>query len=352
MRYRAFLLASVAIGIEVGSASAQSDAGPPPRDSGLSCLSSDDCTYPTPYCGTTHACVECLSDQNCGSRGYCNPLGNCVQCLNDSQCDPYLPYCDDTLGTCVECRSDKNCGNSGVRCLSGQCGTCGDRVCSRLEQLTGCSDCGCLDPFFCYDGGFGGNGGFYDAGPVSYCGDGYADPGEECDGFDLGYYDTCNLATSGALPSGVLACTPFCTYDVSGCRGAPTGFGGFGGTFGRDAGAHRDSGSSLARRCVPGQQVRCACPVGDGVQTCASDAQSYGPCRCSAPDGGAPQPEPRGIDAGASGRPGASDAGSGARSTSTSGGCGCELGRSETASSLFGIAALAALSLVRRSRRR
>jgi len=51
---------------------------------------------------------------------------------------------------------------------------------------------------------------------VDSCGDGFVDPGEECDSTvgdvscaSLGYYD----------PLGTLTCTPFCRYDVSTCGG-------------------------------------------------------------------------------------------------------------------------------------
>ena len=42
------------------------------------------------------------------------------------------------------------------------------------------------------------------------------DSGEDCDGANLGGAD-CNSATAGALPSGALACTGGCAFNISGC---------------------------------------------------------------------------------------------------------------------------------------
>lgn len=50
----------------------------------------------------------------------------------------------------------------------------------------------------------------------SLCGNGIAEAGEECDGADLAG-ETCSTATGGTHPHGVLACTPGCTLDISGC---------------------------------------------------------------------------------------------------------------------------------------
>lgn len=335
MRHRIFLLLCGASWLAPRPATAQSDARAPIPDGGISCISSDDCAPPKPYCQPGgNYCVECLSDVNCGSRGTCSS-GRCVDCVNDAECPHYLPYCDHDLGTCVECRVDGNCGKPGVRCSAGQCGTCGDGFCSSIEELTGCPDCGCFDPFFCADGGFGGSGGYYEAGYPSYCGDNYADYNEDCDGFDLGY-GTCYSVTLGARPYGSLYCTSFCTYDVSGCYSAGSGgFGGIGGAFaGGGAGnRNRDGGTTGPRRCTPGQQVSCPCPDGpDSVQQCSSDGTRFNPCQCSSPE-----------------------AGTSHKATATplekSGGCGCRLGAASGRSDAT-LAAWIALSLTVRRRRR
>jgi len=59
-------------------------------------------------------------------------------------------------------------------------------------------------------GGNGGNGG-------AYCGDGNIDAGEQCDGSNLGGKTCVDLG----YDSGTLACSSDCTFDTSGCEGAP-----------------------------------------------------------------------------------------------------------------------------------
>lgn len=54
---------------------------------------------------------------------------------------------------------------------------------------------------------------------ASLCGNGEVDPGEECDGANLGNADCTTLG----MTSGTLACTAACTYDRSGCQGCGNG---------------------------------------------------------------------------------------------------------------------------------
>jgi len=69
------------------------------------------------------------------------------------------------------------------------------------------------------------------------CGNGVIDPGEACDGADLGF-ESCASVTMGAFPGGTLLCSSFCTFDTSFCfANGDAGVGGFGGTFGGDAAA-------------------------------------------------------------------------------------------------------------------
>jgi hypothetical protein len=63
------------------------------------------------------------------------------------------------------------------------------------------------------------------------CGNGRMDPGEVCDGADLGGA-TCSTGTMGTRPLGTMSCSSACTLDVSACRtnggmGGVTGVGGF-----------------------------------------------------------------------------------------------------------------------------
>ena len=62
------------------------------------------------------------------------------------------------------------------------------------------------------------------------CDNGVIDAGEMCDGTNLNG-ETCASITMNAAPNGVLACSPDCTFDTSGCQGAPPADGG-GGTAG------------------------------------------------------------------------------------------------------------------------
>lgn len=70
----------------------------------------------------------------------------------------------------------------------------------------------------------------------AFCGNGVIDPGESCDGNDLGF-QTCASVTLGSLPNGFLFCSPFCSFDLTFCSASDGGFGGSGGTFGGDAAA-------------------------------------------------------------------------------------------------------------------
>jgi hypothetical protein len=75
-----------------------------------------------------------------------------------------------------------------------------------------------------------GTGGEAGAVPVSQCGNGQIDTGEECDG-PLLNGKTCSTETMGAEPSGVLSCTTECLLETLGCS-AGSGTGGFGGGVG------------------------------------------------------------------------------------------------------------------------
>lgn len=54
------------------------------------------------------------------------------------------------------------------------------------------------------------------------CGNNVADPGEECDGTDLGGVSTCDDINAGTAAEPLL-CSPDCTYDLSNCSGCGDG---------------------------------------------------------------------------------------------------------------------------------
>jgi hypothetical protein len=63
------------------------------------------------------------------------------------------------------------------------------------------------------------------------CGNGQIDGEELCDGSDLNGH-TCATATMNARPSGTLACSSQCTFDISGCTDGTVNDPGAGGTMG------------------------------------------------------------------------------------------------------------------------
>ncbi len=70
--------------------------------------------------------------------------------------------------------------------------------------------------------GAGGSGGDGGGGAPAECGNGVAEPGEPCDGSDLGSSSCQSLG----FDTGTLSCTPGCAADTSGCSGTETCFDG------------------------------------------------------------------------------------------------------------------------------
>jgi hypothetical protein len=71
-------------------------------------------------------------------------------------------------------------------------------------------------------GGRGTPGGFAGMSQPPSCGNGIIDPGELCDGANLGG-ETCGSATMNSAPVGTLACTRGCFPDTSSCRSPGSG---------------------------------------------------------------------------------------------------------------------------------
>ena len=165
----------------------------------LNCTSQ--CTYSFSMCipttcgdGVLDSGEQCdgseLNGKTCGDFGY---DGGTLNCLETCQFD----YSACEGGTC---------GN-GIREAGEQCdGTdVGMRTCATegfAKGILGCTDDCLLDTSECEAGE-----------PV--CGNGVSEPGEECDGLDLG--DATNCESMGYY-GGVLRCRSDCTYDLEECR--------------------------------------------------------------------------------------------------------------------------------------
>jgi hypothetical protein len=103
-------------------------------------------------------------------------------------------------------------------------------IASALVASSACSsDPGAGDTFG-MDGGGGAGGAHHATGGAgaAICGNGRLDPGERCDGTQLGG-NTCSTATMGSMPGGVLRCAS-CNFDISACTTSGTGSGTGGGT--------------------------------------------------------------------------------------------------------------------------
>lgn len=119
----------------------------------VACLSDVHCTeLSRPRCDSAlHACVECGSNQDCGSDGVCDPATRkCLpKCLEDINCPASTPRCDDVLHHCYECQKDDDCrGAARKRCEvpTGRCVEClADGHCSDgkqcLTSISRCVDC-------------------------------------------------------------------------------------------------------------------------------------------------------------------------------------------------------------------
>lgn len=111
------------------------------------------------------------------------------------------------------CVNDDPCGNGAIdRGESCDGDNFGDRSCADYgfdAGALGCSDtCDAIDTSGCYN-----------EQPPPECGDGAVDPGEECDGNDLGGKTCGDYGHVG----GTLKCNPDCSYDTSDCNSCGDG---------------------------------------------------------------------------------------------------------------------------------
>jgi subtilisin-like proprotein convertase family protein len=160
--------------------------------------------------GTVAGCFqasvfECADSQQCvfeGVQGTCEATGYCS--FPDDDCESGWSYGEHAgaglEGECVPVEGDSG-GTSGDA-GSGDDGS-GDDGTSDDDGATG-SD----------DGGTSGTGDDTTTGTPDDCGNGTIDPGEDCDGDELG---SATCASVGAGNEGELACTDDCEFDTSDC---------------------------------------------------------------------------------------------------------------------------------------
>ncbi len=176
--------------------------------------------------GTTH--IDPCAGVPCSGNGVCVvqydvPICSCyfgfhpegLNCIRDPQ------PCDDVTcsghGTCMDdgegnlsCDCDEGYVQQGLDCIA-ENDPCLGVTCSGHGT---CVDDGEGNPACDCDEGYTASGlnCRLDGNP---CGNGVLDPGEECDGANLGGETCATVSTS--KPSGVLACGPTCFFDLSGC---------------------------------------------------------------------------------------------------------------------------------------
>jgi hypothetical protein len=189
------------------------------------------------------ACRErCSSDIECGNaenfsfracvEGTCRDVG----CASDEECRAYFQRRGDGFGRDAVCRPRAAAQPSGgVPGVGGEdcpdTAVCGNGLIETGEDCDGSNFGG--QTCATYLGNVNATGSLFcdpltcviDASGCSttagFCGDLIINGFEECDGTNLGFAD-CWDATGGSMPYGMLACSPTCVFDTSGCSATPT----------------------------------------------------------------------------------------------------------------------------------
>ena len=236
----------------------------------------DNCTFDTSGCtsgpvcgdGVAEAPEDCdgtdLADEDCVSQGFTGGTLACTaNCTFDTSGCTSGPVCGDNVAEAPEVCDGSDLGDAtGLTCayfeFTGGTLAC-NATCDNVD-LTACAggppgwtcpvwwygdaecDCGCgvIDLLDCADGtvascDYCGEPGscsplFSDCpgdidptqnslclGGTAVCGDGVAEPPEQCDGVDLQGLD----CTDSGFTGGTLGCMANCTFDTSGCTGGP-----------------------------------------------------------------------------------------------------------------------------------
>ena len=198
-----------------------------------------------------------LDDDDC--RAFC---GNGV-IEGDEQCDrgdvPSGTTCSDLTAGALP-SGDVTCAPS---CLlsSLQCHACGNNHKDHNEECDG-SDLGGVTCETLWGGGSTGTLGCtqdcrFDSVlcvPATTCGDGKVDPGEQCDGANLGGKTCASLAVYGG---GHLACLPNCLFDTSACEPVPCGNGEVDGDYGEQCDGTHLGGVSCTSLGFAGGALEC-----------------------------------------------------------------------------------------------
>ncbi|RKY25411.1 MAG: hypothetical protein DRP79_06635, partial [Planctomycetota bacterium] len=175
-----------------------------PPEIGQSCAISGTCSPDNP-CQDPYVCVDFDSSGDCA----------CC-CENDSHCPEGLVCdtsqdCGTEKGVCCGCSENSECGRNNVCDSTTHC--C--KSCQGQSNGTKCyvpglpNDEGeCCNGVCCYGQCEGGQ-------CVNLCGNGRIDPGEECDGNELGG-KTCEDFDD--YTGGQLSCNPDCTFNFSDCE--------------------------------------------------------------------------------------------------------------------------------------
>ncbi len=101
------------------------------------------------------------------------------------------------------------------------------------------------------------------------CGDGFIDPGEECDGSELPAAD---CAALGYYENGTLRCSSDCTLDVSGCRGGRCGDGVIQSVQGERCEGTNLAGESCETLGLVGGTLACAADCRFDISGCIGQA--------------------------------------------------------------------------------
>jgi MYXO-CTERM domain-containing protein len=113
----------------------------------VGCLTNANCSGAKPICNAgTLTCRACTSNADCsGNTPVCDTmagsanLGTCVVCTADASCPPSTPRCNQTSNACVQCLSNGDCGGDSPICKANKCEACAsDADCTGTPATPAC----------------------------------------------------------------------------------------------------------------------------------------------------------------------------------------------------------------------